>query len=94
MKRQRPKTIRALKKAFEDNGMLISDSWIRRQEEKGNLFIQKSTTNFKRPQGIRRPGAVRQFTSEQIIGILIAFLPKDTKLTNGRIAKGNGYWHY
>lgn len=80
--------------AFYKAGMYISPSWIRRQEDKGNLIVPRSTTNFKRAHGTRTPGAVRVFTPEQIDEILIAFLPKGTKLENGEVATGKGYYNY
>ncbi len=87
-------TIRHLILAFSESGMSISASWIRRQEEKGNLIIPRSTTNFKMAQGSRRPGAVRYMTSKQIIDIVKTFLPEGTKLPNGEIATGKGYYNY
>jgi len=87
-------TVRHLIKAFADCGMTVSGSWIRRQEEKGNLIIPKSTTNFKMAQGSRRPGAVRYMTQQQIIDIVTAFLPKGTPLPNGELATGTGYYNY
>lgn len=87
-------TIRHLIQAFEDCGMSISASWVRRQEEKGNLIIPRSTTNFKMAQGIRRPGSVRYMSSKQIIDIVKAFLPEGTKLPNGTMANGKGYYNY
>lgn len=74
--------------------MTISGSWVRRQEEKGNLIIPRSTTNFKMAQGSRRPGAVRYMTSKQIINIVKAFLPEGTILPNGEGATGKGYYNY
>lgn len=87
-------TIRHLIEAFAQSGLEVSPSWIRRQEDKGNLLLPRSTTNFKMAQGARRPGAVRQMTRSQIIGVLKAFLPEGTKLPNGEVAVGNGYYNY
>lgn len=87
-------TIGALKKAFAEYGKHISNSWIRRQEEKGNLLLPRSSTNFKRAQGFRKPGAVREITNQQIEDILLSFLPKGTKLKNGKSATGLGYFNY
>ena len=87
-------TIRHLIRAFEDVGMPVSGSWIRRQEEKGNLIIPRSTTNFKIAQGSRKPGAVRYMTSKHIIAIVKAFLPEGTVLPNGDTATGIGYYNY
>jgi hypothetical protein len=87
-------TIRHLIYAFEQSGMEVSPSWVRRQEEKGNLIIPRSTTNYKMAQGSRRPGAVRYMTATQIIDIVKAFLPEGTKLPNGERASGKGYYNY
>lgn len=87
-------TIGALKKAFAVYGMYISNSWIRRQEQKGNLYLPRSSTNFKRARGFRKPGAVRQLTEEQIEEVLLSFLPKGTVIENGKIAQGTGYYNY
>lgn len=88
------KTIRHLIEYFKAEGMTVSPSWIRRQEDKGNLILPRSTTNFKMAQGARRPGAVRQMSASQILAIVKAFLPKGTKLRNGEIATGRGYYNY
>lgn len=90
----KPLTIRYLIKAFKEAGLPVSESWIRRQEEKGNLIIPRSTTDFKIAQGARQPGAVRYMTETQIKGILRAFLPKGIKLPDGTVAIGNGYYNY
>jgi hypothetical protein len=87
-------TISHLIDAFVQAGMPVSSSWVRRQEDKGNLILPRSTTNFKMAQGARKPGAVRQFTKSQIIGILKAFLPEGSKLPNGEVATGEGYYNY
>lgn len=68
-------TIRYLVSAFKEAGMPISESWIRRQENKGNLKIPRSTTNFKKSQGNRKMAPVRVLTEEQIKKIVISFLP-------------------
>jgi hypothetical protein len=87
-------TISHLIDAFKQAGMPISASWIRRQEDKGNLILPKSTTNFKMAQGARRPGAVRQMSQTEIDGVLKAFLPEGEKLPNGEVANGKGYYNY
>lgn len=88
------KTIRHLIAAFKEAGMSVSPSWIRRQEDKGNLVLPRSTTNFKMAQGARRVGAVRQFSQSQINSIIKAFLPKGTQLPSGEVATGTGYYNY
>lgn len=80
--------------AFEKAGMPISRTWIIRQEEKGNLILPRSTTNFKMAQGARRPGAVRYMTEKHIQGVLQAFLPEGTTLQSGVTATGKGYYSY
>jgi hypothetical protein len=87
-------TIRHLREAFAHAGMPVSQSWIRRQEDKGNLLLPRSTTNFKMAQGARRSGAVRQMTRTIIIEVLKAFLPQGQKLPNGEVATGSGYYNY
>lgn len=88
------KTIRHLIEAFLKAGMPVSPSWIRRQEDKGNLILPRSTTNFKMAQGARRPGAVRYMSDKQINNILKAFLPEGTRLPSGDLAIGKGYYNY
>lgn len=68
-------TIKHLLKEFERQGLKVSRSWLYRQEEKGNLVMQRSTTNFKKAQGKRKIGAVRILTDLDIKGIIKAFLP-------------------
>lgn len=87
-------TISHLIQSFTLAGMPVSPSWIRRQEDKGNLILPRSTTNFKMAQGARRPGAVRYMTREQITNVLKAFLPAGTKLPSGELADGTGYYNY
>jgi len=87
-------TISYLIDAFSRAGMPVSASWIRRQEDKGNLILPRSTTNFKMAQGARRVGAVRYMTKIQIQGVLRAFLPKGTKLPDGTMASGKGFYSY
>lgn len=87
-------TLKDLVKAFYDCGMPVSPSWIRRQEDKGNLILPRSTTNFKMAQGARRPGAVRYMTRSQINDVLAAFLPEGTHLSDGQVANGKGYYNY
>lgn len=89
------KTIGALAEAFRLERYPISQSWIRRQEQKGNLILPRSTTNFKRVTvGLRKSGAVRLLNDEQIHDILVAFLPKGWKLNDGSTAEGTGYYNY
>ena len=87
-------TIKYLVAAFKEAGMSISPSWIRRQEDKGNLILPRSTTNFKKAQGARRVGAVRYMNEKQINQVLKAFLPEGIKLPSGEIATGSGYYNY
>lgn len=94
MSKTKKLTIRYLIDAFDEIGLPVSQSWIRRQEDKGNLILPRSTTNFKMAQGARKPGAVRYMTRRQINGILKAFLPQGTRLQNGEIANGRGYYNY
>lgn len=68
-------TVKHLLKAFEDSGHPKSYMWILRQEAKGNLILPRSTTNFRKPQGIRKIGFVREFTQQQIEDCIKAFLP-------------------
>lgn len=68
---------------FFNNGLKKSRMWIYRQEEKGNLILPRSTTDFKKSQGTRRLGAVRIFTKKQLTDIVNAFLPG-----------GKGYYNY
>jgi hypothetical protein len=77
------KTIKDLIAAFADAQMPISEAWVYRQEQKGNLKLPRSTTNFKKTQGTRKQGAVRVFTTEQISDIVSSFLPG-----------GRGFWSY
>lgn len=76
-------TIEALREAFLKAGMPISKMWVYRQEQKGNLKLPRSTTNFKKAQGDRKLGPVRLITDDQIKEIVQAFLPG-----------GKGYWSY
>ena len=79
-------TIKDLVSAFTNAGRPVSDSWIHRQERKGNLKFQRSTTDIKKPQGFlssRRIGAVRIIRKSQIKEIVQAFLPG-----------GIGYWSF
>ena len=76
-------TIKDLISAFKERGMTISSLWLRRQEQKGNLIVARSSTNFKK-FGMNKPsGAVRLFTQQQINDIVEAFLPN-----------GKGYYNY
>lgn len=94
MEKNKKLTIKYLIQAFASSGMSVSPSWIRRQEDKGNLILPRSTTNFKMAQGARRPGAVRYMTEIQINEVLKAFLPEGTKLSNGELSTGKGYYSY
>ena len=76
-------TISKLKEAFKEAGMNVSLSWIYRQEAKGNLKFERSTTNFKKPVGNKKLAAVRLIHEDQISQIVNAFLPG-----------GKGYWSY
>lgn len=76
-------TLGLLYKAFHEAGMPHSESWFRRQEDKGNLKFMRSTTDFKKTQGTRKLGAVRYVTESQVKQIVQAFLPG-----------GKGYWSY
>ena len=67
--------IQDLLKAFEDAGYPKSRVWIYRQEDKGNLILPRSTTNYKKAQGTRKKGFVREMTQVQIDAIVKAFLP-------------------
>lgn len=68
-------TIKYLVEAFTEAGIPRSEMWIRRQEYKGNLILPRSTTNFKKPQGVRKMSAVRMMTGKQIQEIVQNFLP-------------------
>lgn len=87
-------TIGDLIEAFTQCGYKVSPSWVRRQEDRGNLFLPKSTTNFKMAQGARQKGAVREMSRVIINDVLKAFLPEGTVLPNGEVATGNGYYNY
>ena len=76
-------TIESLRQAFIDAGMPISKMWVYRQEQKGNLKLPRSTTNFKKAQGNRTIGSVRLITDNQIAEIVQAFMPG-----------GKGYWSF
>lgn len=67
--------IQHLTAAFSDRGYPVSRTWIYRQESKGNLIMPRSTTNFKKAQGVRKAGAVRVFTKQQMEDIVDAFIP-------------------
>lgn len=87
-------TVKYLISAFAESGMPVSQAWIYRQEEKGNLVLPRSTTNFKKARGNRRTGSVRYMTRRQINDILKAFLPVGMPLANGEYAEGTGYYNY
>ena len=44
-------TIKDLLNAFKEAGYPVSKSWIIRQEQKGNLIIPHSVSNFKKTRG-------------------------------------------
>lgn len=75
-------TIGDLIKSFAMAGMSVSQSWVYRQERKGNLALPRSTTNIKHPAGVHS-GAVRMLTRQQIHEVVEAFLPG-----------GKGRWLY
>jgi len=70
-----------LVKAFEAAGHPKSDSWLFRQENKGNLIMPRSTTNYKKLNG--KIGFVRELSPKMIKDIVEAFLPG-----------GKGYYSY
>jgi hypothetical protein len=79
-------TMKDLRKAFEEAGYPVADRWIRRQIEKGNLVLPRSTTHFASvhlKSGYRKQGAVYQLSMEQIQDVVKAFLPG-----------GTGYYNY
>ena len=76
-------TVKDLILAFEKVGMRVSDSWLFRLEQKCNLKLPRSTTNFKKSQGSRKLAGVRMLTETQIEEIVEAFKPG-----------GKGYWSY
>ena len=75
--------IKDLLKEFRKNGNTKSQMWVYRQEDKGNLIIARSTTDFKKPRGNRKIGAVRIFTALQIQQIVKSFSPE-----------GSGFYDY
>lgn len=87
-------TIRFLIAAFKEAGLPVSPSWIRRQEDKGNLTLPRSTTNFKKAQGTRKIGALRIMNKEQINKAVQAFSPEGIELPSGLIGTGKGYYNY
>ena len=68
-------TVQDLVKALSSAGLPVSRMWIYRQEDKGNLILPRSTTNFKKSAGRYKNGAVRVLTNNQINAIIKAFLP-------------------
>lgn len=71
-------TMKDLRKAFEEAGYPVSDSWLRRQIKRGNLFLPRSTTHFAKfhiEGDDRKAGAVYQMTMTQIQKVVKAFLP-------------------
>ena len=76
-------TIEELLKALNKAGLSVTRFWVYQQEEKGNLLLPRSTTNFKKALGTRKLGAVRVVNRAQIEAIVKAFLPG-----------GKGFWKY
>ena len=76
-------TIKDLLNAFKEAGYPVSKSWIIRQEQKGNLIVPKSVSNFKKTQGNRAIGAIREFSMTQMQEIVKEFSPG-----------GAGYYDY
>lgn len=76
-------TLYKLLEAFNKAGMPVTCWWVYKQEEKGNLKLLRSTTNFKKAMGTRKAGAVRMIRESQIKEIVKAFLPG-----------GRGYWSF
>ena len=72
---RKDKKMNDLLQAFEDAGYPKSRSWIYRQENKGNLILPRSTTDYKKAQGTREKGFVREMTPEQIQAIVKEFIP-------------------
>lgn len=68
-------TIKDLLAAFKQVGYPKSRSWFYREELKGNLVVPRSTTNYKKAQGDRKIGFVREMTETQVKNIIQAFLP-------------------
>jgi hypothetical protein len=62
-----------LVEAFQVAGHPKSDSWIFRQENKGNLKLPRSTTNYKKVNG--KVGFVRELSPMMIKNIVLAFIP-------------------
>ena len=75
--------INDLLQAFKDAGYKKSRSWVYRQEEKGNLNVPKSPTEYKKSQGTRPIGFVRLMSRKMIDNIVKEFTPG-----------GNGYYDY
>lgn len=79
-------TFKDLLKAFDEAGYPVSDRWIRRQIEKGNLVLPRSVTNFRKlhlKNSSRKAGAVYEMSMEQILETVKAFCPG-----------GNGFYDY
>lgn len=76
-------TISYLVVALNKAGLNVTQWWVYEQEQKGNLKLPRSTTNFKKVAGIKKIGAVRIINQEQIDKIVKAFLPG-----------GPGYYDY
>lgn len=78
-------TMKDLRRAFDEAGYPVSDSWIRRQISKGNLILPRSTTHFAKfhiTGDNRKQGAVYEMTQEIIDNTVKAFLPGGTGYFN------------
>ena len=75
-------TISYLVAALNKAGLNVTQWWVYEQEQKGNLKLPRSTTNFKKVAGIKKIGAVRLVNQQQIKEIIKAFVPG-----------GRGFWH-
>ena len=67
-----------LRKAFEEAGYPVSDSWIRRKIAKGLLILPRSSSHFAKFHlygESRKAGAKYEMTREQIDNTVKAFLP-------------------
>ena len=68
-------TIKDLLNAFKEAGYPVSKSLIIRQEQKGNLIIPHSVSNFKKTRGNRAIGSIRELSMTQIQKIVKEFSP-------------------
>lgn len=79
-------TMKHLRAAFEMAGYPVSDRWIRRQIDKGNLVLPRSSTHFAKfhiKGDSRKGGAVYEMTQEQIDNTVKSLMPG-----------GSGYYNY